>query len=70
MKFCKDCKHLRGGSMCRSPELGVNLVTGAVKELTAEGLRAMETKCGRGARWFEEKGTWELREVLPWLYNK
>ena len=55
MKFCKDCKHLWGGDMCSSPNLGANLVTGASKRLTAEGLRNMESKLGEVLAWLTQK---------------
>lgn len=70
MKFCKDCKHLWGGDMCSSPQLGTNLVTGVPKRLTAEGLRNMESKCGKAGYWFDPKPVTKLSEVLAWLTKK
>ena len=70
MKFCKDCKHLWGGDMCSSPNLGANLVTGASKRLTAEGVRNMESRCGQAGHWFDPKPVTKLSEVLAWLTQK
>ena len=70
MKFCKDCKHLWGGDMCSSPGLGINLVTGVSKRLTAEGVRGTESKCGQAGYWFDPKPVTKLSEVLAWLTQK
>ena len=70
MKFCRDCKHLCGGNMCSSPQLGTNLVTGVSKRLTAEGVRGTESRCGQAGYWFEPKSVTKLGEVLTWLAQK
>jgi hypothetical protein len=67
MKFCRDCKHLWGGDMCSCPALGQNPVTGATKKLTAEGVRAMQSRCGSDARWFEPRPKSALSRALTWL---
>ena len=67
MKFCKDCKHLWGGNMCKSPKLGRDIVTGRVNQVSAEGIRNMESKCGQAGYWFDPKPVTKLSEVLAWL---
>ena len=70
MKFCKECKHLWGGNMCRSPKLGQDIVTGKVRQLSAAGVRNMESRCGQAGYWFESKPASKLSEVLAWLTQK
>ena len=70
MKFCRDCKHLWGDNMCKSPKLGQDIVTGKVRQLSAVGIRNMESKCGQAGYWFEANPVTKLSEVLAWLSRK
>lgn len=70
MKFCKDCKHLWGGNTCRSPQLGQDVVTGQVRQISAADIRNMESECGQASCWFEANPVTKLSEVLAWLTQK
>lgn len=70
MKFCKDCKHLWGGNMCKSPKLGQDIVTGKVRQLSAAGVRNTESRCGQAGYWFESESVTKFSEVLAWLNQK
>lgn len=70
MKFCKDCKHLWGGSMCRSPQLGQDVVTGQVRQFSAAVTRNLESRRGLAGYWFEPRPVTKLSEVPTWLTQK
>lgn len=58
MKYCKDCKWHREGSIgqwCDSPENGISLVTGKSISQLAVSNRNNSNRCGNKAVWFEEK---------------
>lgn len=64
-KFCRDCRHVvtggpyTTGANCRSPALGLNLVTGELNMWPCDVLRAGAgpggRTCGRGGDWFEPR---------------
>ena len=57
-KFCIDCKWNLGEtdtSICKNPNLGINLVTGEIKRKFSEICRSFEDYCGEDAKWFELK---------------
>jgi hypothetical protein len=55
MKYCIDCKHLRGDNRCYSREFDdIDVVTGKVIPISAELCRSVEYRCGKEAKGFEE----------------
>lgn len=57
-KFCKDCKYFWEGSYnlwCKSPNTGIDLVTGEPDWKSAERMRGSDEFCSREAKWFVQK---------------
>lgn len=60
MKLCKDCKHFKWSKelLCRSPKLGVNLISGEPNSNYAATMRKDFTdtaSCGTDGIWWEPK---------------
>ena len=63
MKLCKDCKHFQykwiEGQLCRSPKIGVNLITGKTDKRYATTMRKdykdNSESCGTEGNWWEPK---------------
>ncbi len=55
VKLCVNCIHLRKIEYyaCFSPQLGISLVTGHVKDRPCESVRENPLCCGPKAKWFE-----------------
>jgi hypothetical protein len=57
-KFCKNCKHYEEGyyyDWCRSPRLGMNLVTGDSLKIKCIDCRYATRMCGKDGKFFEKK---------------
>ena len=67
MKYCKDCRHLWSGWECRSPENGIDKVSGEPFVIHAHAQRVNNT-CGPEARYFEPAKT--LTNLLNTLFRK
>ena len=66
MKHCKDCKHHRemhivdifSEHKCTLAILEACLITGKVEHELCDVSRNDQQKCGKEAKWFEEKQKW------------
>lgn len=55
IKLCKNCKHFVPIDMCKSPNNGVSMIDGKGTLKFAEVNRFKDDKCGKSAKWFEER---------------
>ncbi len=73
MKICEDCQHLTRIGLCKSPENGVNMVTGKPTPMFASERRSAgvsftgTVKCGPEAKHFAPKlPQQKLPQKRPW----
>lgn len=76
-KYCKDCKYLGVSlkSFCKSPNNGIDIVSGDIKSYWAVISRGDKALCGVEAKWFEpveqekERTTW-LTKLVSFFMKK
>ena len=53
MEYCVNCKHLQQATMmCLSPNRPIDLVTGKLKQWSAEHSRLIGYGCSEQGKWF------------------